>query len=62
MSDLGSALRVAREAAGVSLSALAARTHYSKPLLGHLETGKRRVKPEHVLAYSRALSVPLGGR
>ncbi|MCE7009350.1 helix-turn-helix transcriptional regulator [Kibdelosporangium philippinense] len=53
---------MAREAAGVSLSALAARTHYSKPLLGHLETGKRRVKPEHVLAYSRALSVPLGGR
>lgn len=59
MTDLGSNLRAAREAAGVSLSALAARTHYSKPLLGLLETGKRRVRPEHVTAYSRALNVPI---
>jgi hypothetical protein len=36
---------------------MAARTHYSKALLGHLETGKRTVKPEHVTAYSRALGV-----
>lgn len=36
---------------------MACRTHYSKPLLGHLETGKRTVKPEHVAAYSRALGV-----
>lgn len=57
MSDLGSNLRAAREAAGVSLSAMAARTHYSKALLGHLETGNRAVKPEHVTAYSRALNV-----
>ncbi|WP_255375468.1 helix-turn-helix transcriptional regulator [Saccharomonospora sp. CUA-673] len=36
---------------------MAARTHYSKALLGHLETGKRVVRPEHVTAYSRALNV-----
>ncbi|MGB8994309.1 MAG: helix-turn-helix transcriptional regulator [Pseudonocardiaceae bacterium] len=58
MTDLGAALRAAREAAGVSLAAMAARTHYSKPLLGLLETGKRTIKPEHVEAYGRALNVP----
>jgi transcriptional regulator with XRE-family HTH domain len=59
MGDLGSALRAAREAAGVSLAGMAARTHYSKPLLGLLETGKRTIKPEHVEAYSRGLNVPV---
>ncbi|MGH3912567.1 MAG: helix-turn-helix domain-containing protein [Pseudonocardiaceae bacterium] len=59
MSDLGFALRAAREAAGVSLAGMATRTHYSKPLLGLLETGKRKINPEHVEAYSRALNVPL---
>ncbi|MGH3772859.1 MAG: helix-turn-helix domain-containing protein [Pseudonocardiaceae bacterium] len=58
MTDLGAALRAAREAAGVSLAAMAARTHYSKPMLGLLETGKRTVKPEHVEAYGRALNIP----
>ncbi|MBF6092877.1 helix-turn-helix transcriptional regulator [Nocardia cyriacigeorgica] len=53
----GEALRAAREAAGLSLSAMAARTHYSKPLLGMLETGRRQVKPEHVRAYADALGV-----
>jgi tetratricopeptide (TPR) repeat protein len=38
---------------------MADRTHYSKPLLGLLETGKRTIKPEHVEAYSRALDVSL---
>ncbi|WP_216210851.1 helix-turn-helix domain-containing protein [Amycolatopsis aidingensis] len=57
MSDLGANLRAAREAAGVSLSAMAARTHYSKPLLGLLENGKRALKPVHVTAYARALNV-----
>jgi hypothetical protein len=42
----------------VSLSAMAGRTHYSKPLLGLLETGKRAVRPEHVTAYAHALNVP----
>ncbi len=36
---------------------MAARTHYSKALLGHLETGNRAVKPEHITAYSQALNV-----
>lgn len=57
----GEALRAARTAMGVSLSALASRTHYSKALLGHLETGKRTVLPEHVRAYEDALGVRIGG-
>ena len=36
---------------------MALRTHYSRALLGHLETGRRTVKPEHVTAYSRALNI-----
>ncbi|WP_280491071.1 helix-turn-helix domain-containing protein [Nocardia asiatica] len=37
----GVLLRAARETAGLSVSALASRTHYSKALLGLLETGRR---------------------
>lgn len=59
MNDLGASLRAARVAAGVSLSVMARRTHYSKALLGLLETGKRTASPEHVTAYSRALGVPV---
>lgn len=59
MTDLGSKLRTARENAGASLASLASRTHYSKSLLGLLETGKRTVKPEHIDAYSRALDLPV---
>ncbi|WP_194835512.1 helix-turn-helix transcriptional regulator [Nocardia sp. XZ_19_369] len=55
----GAQLRAAREAAGLSLSALSVRTHYSKPLLGKIETGKREIHPEHIMAYSRALNVPV---
>lgn len=57
MTDIASALREAREKAKVSLAVMASRTHYSKSLLGLLETGKRTVKPEHVEAYSRALDI-----
>lgn len=57
MSELGGRLREAREAAGISLSAMAAKTHYSKPYLSQLEGGTRTVKPDHVTAYSRALNV-----
>jgi tetratricopeptide (TPR) repeat protein len=32
-------------------------THYSKSLIGHLETGRRGVNEEHVDAYRRALGV-----
>jgi transcriptional regulator with XRE-family HTH domain len=53
----GEQLRAAREAAGLSLSGMAARTHYSKPLLGLLETGQRTLKPEHIQAYADALGV-----
>lgn len=59
MDDLAARLRRARTDAGLSLAALAARTHFSKPLLGLLETGKRTISPEHVVAYSRALCVPV---
>jgi transcriptional regulator with XRE-family HTH domain len=59
MSELGTRLRDAREAAKVSLAAMAARTHYSKSLLALLETGRRRIHPEHVLAYARTLHVPV---
>ncbi|RDI50897.1 helix-turn-helix domain-containing protein [Nocardia mexicana] len=51
----GARLRAAREAAGLSLSALSARTYLSKPLLGMLETGQRRIRPEHIAAYVSAL-------
>lgn len=57
VSELGRNLREARENAGVSLSAMARRTHYSRALLGHLETGVRVIKPEHVTVYSHALNV-----
>ncbi|MFJ4657350.1 helix-turn-helix domain-containing protein [Nocardia sp. NPDC088792] len=53
----GARLRAAREAAGLSLEALAARTLYSKPFLGLIETGKRKARHEHLVAYSRALNV-----
>ncbi|MBU3060299.1 helix-turn-helix domain-containing protein [Nocardia sp. NEAU-G5] len=53
----GARLRAAREAVGLSLSALATRTHFSKSLLGQLETGERRIRDEHVRAYSDALGI-----
>ncbi|WP_328402352.1 helix-turn-helix domain-containing protein [Nocardia sp. NBC_00403] len=53
----GERLRAAREAAGLSLSAMAARTHYSKALLGMLENGQRQIRPEHVRAYADALGI-----
>ncbi|MEU6696368.1 helix-turn-helix transcriptional regulator [Pseudonocardia sp. NPDC046786] len=54
---LAGRLRAARVEAGVTLAAMAGRTHYSKALLGHLETGARAIRPEHVTAYSRVLGV-----
>lgn len=59
MSEVGSALRVARTAAGISLQGMAARTNYSKPYLGQLETGARAVRAEHVAAYESALHTSL---
>lgn len=57
VTDLAANLRTAREAAGLSLSALAKRTHFSKSLLGHLETGNRVVRREHVVSYAQALNI-----
>ncbi|MET8654077.1 helix-turn-helix domain-containing protein [Nocardia aurea] len=60
MSEVGAALRAARTAAGISLQGMAARTNYSKPYLGQLETGARVVRAEHVTAYESALRTRLG--
>ncbi|MCC3331522.1 helix-turn-helix domain-containing protein [Nocardia abscessus] len=60
MTEIGRALRAARTAAGISLQGMAARTNYSKPYLGQLETGVRVVRKEHVAAYEAALGTWLG--
>lgn len=60
MVDLGGKLRAARLAAGLSLSEMASRTHFSKPFLGLVETGKRVATAEHISAYENALGVRLG--
>ncbi|MDT8915777.1 helix-turn-helix transcriptional regulator [Amycolatopsis sp. PS_44_ISF1] len=57
MNELGARLRAAREAAGVSLNVMAAKTHYSKPYLSQLERGIRAVNSDHGEAYSRVLNV-----
>ncbi|WP_433600622.1 helix-turn-helix domain-containing protein [Nocardia sp. CA-135953] len=59
MDKPGSLLRLARESQGVSLSAVAAKTHFSKSMLGMLENDQRDVKQEHIVAYSRALNIPI---
>jgi transcriptional regulator with XRE-family HTH domain len=48
-------LRIAREAAGLSLSEVAGRTHYTRGHLSNVETGKRAASPDVVLAYERVL-------
>lgn len=53
--EIGAALRRAREAAGVSLSALAQHAHYSRGHLNNVECGRRAATPDIVLAYERAL-------
>ena len=55
MTEIGTQLRVAREAAGLSLAQLARRTSYGKSYLGNIETGRRRATPDVILAYERAL-------
>ncbi|HEV7898184.1 MAG TPA: helix-turn-helix transcriptional regulator [Planosporangium sp.] len=55
MTKTGAQLRVARNAAGVSLRAMAARTNFSKGHLSNIEAGRRTVTPDVVLAYERAL-------
>lgn len=53
--DLGTALRLAREAARISLAGMAKRAGYSKSHLGNVENGKRAATPDVVLAYEREL-------
>jgi transcriptional regulator with XRE-family HTH domain len=54
---VGEALRAARNAAGISLYVMATRTHYSKPYLSMVETGKRAATTNVVKAYERVLGV-----
>ncbi|MGH3718193.1 MAG: helix-turn-helix domain-containing protein [Pseudonocardiaceae bacterium] len=59
---VGEVLRVVRDAAGISLSVMATRTHYSKPYLSMVETGKRAATTGVVKAYERVLGIgQLGG-
>ncbi len=51
----GQVLRSVREAAGLSLAALAARTNYHKSEIGHVETGKRRASVGLATACDRVL-------
>lgn len=55
MIEVGAKLREAREAAGVSLTKMAALTFISKGHLSNVETGKRVATPDIVLAYEHAL-------
>lgn len=57
--DVGSTLRAAREDAGVSLTRMAALTHFSKSYLGLVETSRRSATVELVQSYERELG-PIG--
>lgn len=54
---IGETLREARNAAGISLCVMATRTHYSKPYLSMVETGKRPATTDVVKAYERVLGI-----
>lgn len=54
--DVGAQLRNAREAAGLSLSSLAAKVPYSRSALGHFETGVRRPTADVVSWYGACLA------
>ncbi|GAA5066524.1 helix-turn-helix domain-containing protein [Nocardia callitridis] len=51
----GALMRAAREAAGISLRAMAERSYYSKAYLSLIETGRRPVPAGVVAAYERVL-------
>ena len=44
--SINAVLRSVRQAAGMSLDVLAARTNFSKPYLSNVESGRRRVTVE----------------
>jgi transcriptional regulator with XRE-family HTH domain len=54
---VGETLRAARDAAGISWSVMATRTHYSKPYLSMVETGKRAATTDVISAYERVLGI-----
>lgn len=54
---IGEALREARNAAGITLCVMATRTHYSKPYLSMVETGKRAATTDVIKAYERVLGI-----
>lgn len=60
--DVGTALRLAREAARISLTGMAKRTGYSKSHLGNVEVGRRTATPDVVLAYERELGLSVQRR
>ncbi|MGI5212568.1 helix-turn-helix domain-containing protein [Plantactinospora sp. CA-290183] len=62
MDHVGARLRVAREAAAVTLTQMAARTNYSKSHLCNVELGKRPATPDLVLAYERVLGESVNRR
>lgn len=62
MSVSGEALKVAREAADISLSALAARTHFSLSHLSNVEAGRRTPTAAVVAAYEREIGSPVNRR
>ncbi len=53
----GEVLRSVREAAGLSLAGLAARTNYHKSEIGHVETGKRRASVDLAAACDHILGI-----
>lgn len=58
--DLPAQLRAARRAAGHSLAGMAALTHFSKPYLSLIETGRRTPTPEVIDRYEQVLGVAIG--
>lgn len=60
--DVGTALRLAREAARISLAGMAKRAGYSKSHLGNVENGKRAATPDVILAYERELGTSVHRR
>ncbi|MGF0320553.1 helix-turn-helix domain-containing protein [Nocardia fluminea] len=50
---VGAQLRAAREAAGVSLAALAAQIHRGKSALAYYETGERTPPPDVIACYEK---------
>ncbi|MBF6357404.1 helix-turn-helix domain-containing protein [Nocardia higoensis] len=50
---VGAQLRAAREAAGMSLAALAGQIHYSKSMLSYFETGQRTPTPDVIAWYEQ---------